>query len=367
MSDLAEILERAVLGGDSYGLRQLERGAWPDVRARAVDDGVAGWLYWHGVRGEWDLPADVEEAWQRAYRDNAARNLIALERLSRCLAEWRQAGIAVLVLPGAPLLAHYPDLGCRPMVDVDVLVEGASQASMAAWLRAAGFFSPPRHPDLFIGEGLVLDVHTDLFHRERIAARGYVGQMHFEEMRARAIECDVGGFVLPAPCAEDALLYCAAHALRHSYSRLGWLLDLRLLIDRSIDEKAVLQRAEETSMQRSLLYALLFLRRYGPLPSQLARWSMERAVGAGEQWLMGRMWARRADRALGDFLWAFSVDGTWRRARFILETAFPRPAVLMQIFSFLPAALLPLAYPLRLGQLLLRGGRLFASMVRNAG
>lgn len=367
MVDVAGILERAVLGDDDSALRRCGSGAWSVAGARAIDDGVAGWLYWHSVRGAWDVPPDVGAAWQRAYRKNAARNIIALERLSHCLAGLEQAGIEVLILPGAPLLAHYPDLGCRSMVDVDILVESGSAPSIAAWLRASGFACPPRHPDLFIGNGLVLDVHTDLFHSERIAARGYVGQMRFDEMRARGIECDVSGFVLPALCPEDALLYCAAHALRHSYSRLGWLLDLRLLIESSIDETVVLHRAEADSMQRPLLYALLFLQRYRALPSHLAYWSSSRSVAIGERWLMRRMWRERRDRALGDFLWAFSVDGAWRRARFILETAFPRPAVLMQIFSFLPTSLLPLAYVLRLGQLLLRGGRLFASMVRNAG
>ena len=103
MADVAGILERAVLGGEESALG----GAWSAARTRAVDDGVAGWLYWHGVRGAWDMPADVEEAWQRVYRENAARNIIALERLSRCLAGWKEAGIEVLVLPGAPLLAHF--------------------------------------------------------------------------------------------------------------------------------------------------------------------------------------------------------------------------------------------------------------------
>ncbi len=367
MADVAGILERVVLGGDASVLQTLEPEAWSEAQSRAIDEGVAGWLYWQSVCGRWSVPTEVGAVWQRAYRENAGRNLVALERLSHCLAGWREAGIEALVLPGAPLLAYYPDLGCRSMVDVDILVDEGSALAVAAWLRAAGFSSPKRYPDLFIGDGLVLDIHTDLFHSERIAARGHVGQMHFEEMRARAVEYDVSGFVLPAPCAEDALLYCSAHVLRHSYSRLGWLLDLRLLIERSVEEETVLHRANVASMQRPLLYALLFLRRYTALPTQLARWSSERSVGAGEQWLMRRMWRERRDRALGDFLWAFSIDGAWRRAQFILETAFPRPAVLMQIFSFLPNSLLPLAYVLRLGQLLLRGGRLLTSMVRSAG
>jgi hypothetical protein len=67
---------------------------------------------------------------------------------------------------------------------------------------------------------------------------------------------------------------------------------------------------------------------------------------------------------LGDVLWSFNVDGRLRRLQFLSQTFFPQPSVLLQVFPFLPKPLFPLAYGLRLGQLVLRGGRQLVGLVR---
>jgi len=74
------------------------------------------------------------------------------------------------------------------------------------------------------------------------------------------------------------------------------------------------------------------------------------------------------DRGLGewgDLLWSFSVASRWRQCLFVIETVFPKPSVLLQVFPRLPRPLLPLAYPLRIVQLLARGVSQLAKLVRS--
>jgi hypothetical protein len=67
-------------------------------------------------------------------------NQMHLHTLSQVLAMFAQAGIPTLALKGAPLaLLHYPDVGARPMSDVDVLVPTARANEALDALHAAGW------------------------------------------------------------------------------------------------------------------------------------------------------------------------------------------------------------------------------------
>jgi len=156
------------------------------------------------------------------------------------------------------------------------------------------------------------------------------------------------------------------HVLRHSFRRLNWFIDISLLCAQEVDSAELIRRTEAVSLQKPLLYALRYLQRTVELPEALAAWAQDQKMSAYESWLLRRAWADRRHNELGDVLWSFSIGSFVYRLYFILQTLFPRPAVLMQVFPFLPAPLFPLAYVLRLMQILLRGGSQLANMVRKS-
>ena len=80
------------------------------------------------------------------------------------LAELVRQGVEAIVLPGVPLLAFYPDPGCRPMDDIDLLVRPEQMPIAAVALVEMGFATPERHADLYVRGALVIDLHDDLFH-----------------------------------------------------------------------------------------------------------------------------------------------------------------------------------------------------------
>jgi hypothetical protein len=365
VADCIRLLERCALSGDMGGLADLAgKEQWLAMEQGAIDDGVAGWMYWHCMRSGFVLPERVERQWQHLYRHYAGSNLAALCRLEQVLGVFAERGIDALVLPGAPLLSLYPDLVYLSMDDVDLLVRADSMGAFADLLHHLGYVSPTRHPDIFASDELVLDVHIDLFHNERVAARRFTGSLPIEGIWERRSIKEVGGFELYCISAEGAAIYSAVHVLRHSFRRLNWFIDLHLLFAHEVDAMQLIQRSECASLQRPLLYELRFLQGSVELPPALAAWSREQRIYGVEGWFMRRAWADRQHNELGDVLWSFSIGSFARRLYFILQTLFPRPAVLMQVFPFLPAPLFPLAYLLRLVQLLLRGGRQLVSMVR---
>ena len=95
-------------------------GLWPAVRAELVAQSVIGYPA-HAVESLSLNPADQAE-----YLALAGKNLSSWYSLMMAqddvLAEFRAAGIPVVVLKGAAAAAHYPQPNSRSMGDIDLIV-----------------------------------------------------------------------------------------------------------------------------------------------------------------------------------------------------------------------------------------------------
>ena len=74
------------------------------------------------------------------HRQAWSRNQVLFHQVRPLLEEIHAAGTPILLLKGAALAFQvYPDAGCRPMRDVDVLVPASAPASSGkSWSRRAG-------------------------------------------------------------------------------------------------------------------------------------------------------------------------------------------------------------------------------------
>jgi hypothetical protein len=291
-----------------------------------------------------------------------------VQGLKEVLEALAAVGLGVLVLPGAALLPRYPDPGCRPMDDIDVLVEPGTGLQVREVLRRCGMASPPRHEELFIRAELVLDLHADLLNCGRIRSRRLAGWMDPAAVWRDRTRDDLEGVAVEIMGPEDMVLYTVVHALRHSFSRFTWFIDLQLLLQLALDWDRLQEKAACYHLERPLGYSLLLLReRLGSdLPQVADTWVEQLTLGAVERRLLNHAFGQGRQGEWGDLLWSFSISSPWQRWRFLAETAFPRPAVLLQVFPRLPGPLFPLAYGLRLGQLLGRGARLISGMRRSS-
>jgi hypothetical protein len=85
-------------------------------------------------------PEHLRQRWRSDLRVARATNLVVLDALAHALAALRAAGVRSIVFKGAAAVERlYPDVGCRPMDDADVLVHPSDRAAAAAALVGAGF------------------------------------------------------------------------------------------------------------------------------------------------------------------------------------------------------------------------------------
>ena len=136
------LLESCALLRDVGPLAELSPIQWTKLSDLAIEDGVAGWFYWHSMDVQMELPEEVALAWGREYRHCAEANFVALHKLSAVLTLLNAEGIEPIVMPGAPLLAVYPDPGCRPMDDIDLLITEEQAPATAALLSSTKRASP---------------------------------------------------------------------------------------------------------------------------------------------------------------------------------------------------------------------------------
>jgi hypothetical protein len=89
------------------------------------------------------------------HRQTWSQNQILFHQVRPLVEELRRDGIPVLLIKGAALaLRVYPDAGCRPMRDVDVLVPAAAARALLLKLESAGWkvacWRPPGFPESFL-------------------------------------------------------------------------------------------------------------------------------------------------------------------------------------------------------------------------
>lgn len=209
--DVGDLLVRAELHGIS--------GVVADAATRAGALPVA-------------LAAAVAQRGLARELDHAA-HLALLRRIDAALEASAIRGVALK----GPLLAErlYERPSARATTDVDLLVNEADLERASTVLRGLGyrleqsqeeqrFRREHHHLHLSHPDALPLELH---FH----AYRGFGQTLRSEELLARARPA--GGFrALRVLEPSDELLFLAVHAAAHRFVRLGWLLDIRLLLER---------------------------------------------------------------------------------------------------------------------------------------
>lgn len=231
--------------------------------ARAELHGAAGviWDAWkaNGASAERDLAAKLEARALAREMDHHA-HLAMLHRIDAALAT------PAIALKGALFAARYYDRpSARGTSDIDLLVAEDDVEHAIASLAAIGYRiadSPEEiawslrehhHLHLLHGEAPDLELH---FH----AYRGFGMTLRTELLAERSVLAE-GFEAIRVPSPEDELVYLAVHAASHRFGRLGWLHDLRLVVERmspsAVETAAARARAWGVARALSLAGELL--------------------------------------------------------------------------------------------------------------
>jgi hypothetical protein len=289
-----------------------------------------------------------------AIRHDFARNGNHLAELTRLREALQKSPIQAILLKGAALIetSYGGQIGLRPLSDVDLLVKSSDIPVIHKELVAMGFCPANPHSSFYTNGSAAFDLHTDLVGASRIRRRADAIRFDMDVVWESALPRDGrdGRLLVLSPAFQ--FLHLAVHALKHSFSRLIWLVDLAL-VARQQDWEDLLERAHETGTLRPLTYALSALERC--LAWEIPKEVRENLVRLNrtERLFLDLVKARRCEaHVLGEPILAFSIPSWSGRLAYLIEYMIPKRRTLSHDSSSTPSWLL---YPRRLGRIVRRG------------
>jgi hypothetical protein len=178
------------------------------------------------------VPAPYDTAFANDYRQTLAANTLLKHTLRQVMPALAETDIKPIVLKGALLAdVYYPDLGTRPMGDIDLLIRADESGAAHQVFRAMGF-TPHDDNDgndatkLCNSRGITIDLHDrfTLFPPEM--RDGITEEAVMHSLDGQPVKCWE-----PNAQLVHLLVHLCGHR-RLSGIILGWLLDLAFVVRR---------------------------------------------------------------------------------------------------------------------------------------
>ena len=297
----------------------------------ACKEGVAGILY-RKLNGE-GLPERVMGRLRNQYYRSAAVNAVHLQLLERLEGALQKAKMNVLTLKGASLLNHvYADPGLRPMEDLDLLVRSRDRDRFEGILRKMGYRPTSERSHRFIQGPSLIDIHRDPLNTDRIPSRAGLLPLGLEALWERSVPWNPRHERIRRPDDADNLFLLMHHQLKHSFSRIIWLMDVWFLL-RNKEARFLSKlsaRAKSLNQHRPLSYVFYLLK--GFFDYEIPQGSGADPRGPGLSWFERRLLNVRFMGAPFEhtdfFLSLYCLRGFKKKGRFVWDNVFPPRAVL---------------------------------------
>jgi hypothetical protein len=290
------------------------------------------------------------------YYQTVQFNLKLIYDMRKILEQLNQREIRVVLLKGIALLHQlYDDIGVRPLTDIDLWVLPRDYSALTSILRSQGYQQDPLYPHTFKKGATILDLNTHPLGADRIKTRAFLISRDQEHIYQAAQITRIDGHRALCLNPYDQVLLLGLHALKHSAGRLIWLVDIKCLVCGwgNSDWDALIGRAQELGLTRTLAY-ICFLMACSlnyELPSRARQLLEVERLSLVEKRVLGRRKGGDSLPIWAPLLLSSSVKGFWKRLCFALETLFPRPQILRQVFPNSPHCSIPQLYLKRIIQL----------------
>ncbi|MBI4482413.1 MAG: nucleotidyltransferase family protein [Acidobacteria bacterium] len=272
-------------------IRRLTQGSvdWATVFSLALSNGLAGFLARHAEH--LDPPGPILDQAHAVYRENALRTWLYESELRVLGRRFDADRVDFLVLRGLGLAALlYKDPGLRGFVDLDLLVLPEQLHTAERGLASCGYREEENRHHWRKGTVLV-DLHTDPFKISRSPALRYLYDCSAQEFFSRHQRVQWDDLIVPVLSCEDLLVLLSIHAVKHSFARQIWMVDLaELLWNLTPDWGAALELAGRLHSLKAVKMCLGYLEEILDIqmPEEVRRRLLQVSLSPG----LGRLYQR---------------------------------------------------------------------------
>jgi len=305
----------------------------------AIKEGLASLLYKNLLKSGVlkTLGHRQREELRSLYYETVLFNLKLMHDLKEVLCWLNQEKIQVVLMQGIILLQQvYDDVGLRPLTDIDLWVLQEDYPGLMSILSSQGYRRDPIYPNTFRKGSTTFDIHTHILWADRIRAHRLLltkGQEHiYHDTRIIHFE----GQEVRCLSRYDQVLYLSLHALKHHVDRLIWLVDIKGLLAnwKMSDWEALMNRARDLGQEKTtscIFFLLLHLFDFHP-PFQIRKLLARKRLNFLEEKILRRRINEGSLPIWAPLLLFSSGKGLRKGSSIVLETLFPRPQILRQIF-----------------------------------
>lgn len=304
----------------------------------AYREGMAGLLYKNLMKSGAleNLAPEQRERLQTLYYQTVLSNLKLIQDLKEILLLLDKKKTRVVLLQGiALLLPIYDDIGLRPLTDIDLWVLEKDYGGLISILSSQGYERDHLYPNTFRKGSTIFDLHTQIPWADRIKASKMLLAKSQEDIYYETQAVDFEGQEVLCLSQYDQVLFLSLHALKHNVSRLVWLVDIKSLLAewKSSDWEALINRARELNQEKILVHIFFLLRLFDlQLPHEARRLLERKRLCFLKKKALEERIKRDSLPIWSPLLLISPGKGLKARLSFVLETLFPRPEILRQVF-----------------------------------
>jgi hypothetical protein len=340
----------------------LSDADWDFLTNSAQSEGVAPLVYWAFLKAGKlpSLPQGVQKFLRVSYASTWMQNQNMFKELEILSSLFHQADIPIVVLKGVCFaLTIYPDVGLRPMGDMDLLVPASKLADAVEISKSLGFMDvyPEASPGLrdLLNHEICLQKTgaqpiTLELHHSLVADKTYSYSVPVDWFWEQTEPLDAKNLLMLTPAAQ--MLYAACHImLQHGGKNapLRWFYDLDSLIrhyGERMDWELLLVQAKTFEWSSALDAALSQTVAYfdTPIPDYV-RVSLSQLTDRHQR-LVALKQTQTATHILEERQNLLSLNW-YGRFRLILALVIPSPAYMRWRYQLKNSWMLPAYYPFR--------------------
>jgi putative nucleotidyltransferase-like protein len=200
---------------------------------------------------------------KRHCQENAARNVVLTEELTRLLQSLEGAGVEAVPYKG-PALAEfaYGNVSYRRFLDLDILVRRADVSRAVQVLHDSDYYAASQWSKAQ-QEILLRTQHNLQFNRHdkkllvelhwEVASELFARSLQAEAFWSRLVPMTLNNVPIKTLATEDLLLSLCVHGSKHLWERLSWVCDVaELLRSHQIDWDVLFERSGQGEQDRML-------------------------------------------------------------------------------------------------------------------
>ena len=300
---------------------------WIKIETLANEEGVTGILYKN--LKDAGVPRSALASFKDYYLSAAAQNLIntnALERLENAL---DSVQVEVMALKGVSLLnSIYPDIGMRPMGDLDLMIRPEKQKRFVNLLHNLGYKEDPFSTHILKKDRVIIDIHSHPLNIDRVPIRAKLMPVGIEPIWANSVPWREGYQWLRRPDEVDNVILLSQHLMKHSFSKLIWLVDISRLIRNNdvVLLPDLLKRSDYLHQRKCVSYAFYLLNRifYQVMERRLIPEDLSYSLSRLERGILEAKANGESLEFIGPIMSMFCVQGFSNKIALGWESLFPK-------------------------------------------